>query len=293
MVSTASIAAMAVTALICFLGPIALAVIWKKRTGARIYDALMGAATFVVFVYIFEGACHSFILGGKNGAAITGNPWLYAAYGGIMAGLFEETGRFLTFRFFLKKENHRSTGVMYGIGHGGIEAILIAGMGMISNLAVCAMINNGMSDLLISSDTTGAVAAAITALQTSPWYVFLVSALERAAAVTLHISLSVMVFAAVRQGRAGQYFIAIFIHAFVDFFAGLYQTGLITSMAVIELVVIGLSVLAAVYAYRLYKSWPEQGESSKAAEEAYTQPEYAGDEMPQKFYEPEVNTDQE
>lgn len=290
MVSTASIAAMAVTALICFLGPIILTVIWKKRTGARVYDALMGAAAFVVFVYIFEGACHSFVLSGKNGAAIMGNPWLYAVYGGLMAGLFEETGRFLTFRFFLKKEKHKSTGVMYGIGHGGIEAILIAGMGMISNLAVCAMINNGMSEVLIASDTTGAVAAAITALQTSPWYVFLVSALERAAAVTLHISLSVMVFAAVRQGRAGLYLIAVLFHAVVDFFAGLYQTGIITSMAMIELILAGMGVLAAVYAYRLYKSWPDQGENSNAAE-AYTQPEYVGDEMPQKYYEPEIKED--
>lgn len=288
MVSVPSMAAMAITALICILGPVILAVIWKKRTGAKIYDALMGAAAFVVFVYIFEGACHSFILGGKNGAAISGNPWLYAAYGGIMAGLFEETGRFLTFRFFLKKENHKSTGVMYGIGHGGIEAILIAGLGMISNLAVCAMINSGMSDALIASDTTGAVAAAITALQTSPWYAFLISAVERAAAVVLHISLSVMVFSAVRQGRAGRYFLAIFLHAFVDFFAGLYQTGIITSVAVIELIVVGLSAIAAVYAYRLYKNWDEPQE-----EKQETDVEYSGEEEPRKFYEPEVRKDEE
>ena len=283
MVSTASIAAMAATGIICIFGPIVLAIIWKRRTGAKIYDALLGAATFVLFVYLFEGACHSFVLGGKNGAAITGNPWLYAAYGGIMAGLFEETGRFLTFRFFLKKENHKSTGVMYGIGHGGIEAILIAGLSMISNIAVCAMINNGMSEVLISSDPTGTVAAAITALQTTPWYVFLVSAVERAAALTLHISLSVMVFAAVRQGRAGQYFLAIFFHFVVDFFAGLYQTGMITNMALLE----------AIYAYRLYKLWPGQGESEQEIKVDNSTPAFYGDEMPQKFYEPEVKPDKE
>jgi uncharacterized membrane protein YhfC len=49
--------------------------------------------------------------------------WLYAVLGALLAGLFEETGRFIAFKFLLKKRTDRKTAISYGIGHGGFEAI--------------------------------------------------------------------------------------------------------------------------------------------------------------------------
>ena len=51
-------------------------------------------------------------------------------YGGLMAGVFEETGRYVSFKWFLKKETRIQDGLSYGIGHGGIEAMLIVGQCM-------------------------------------------------------------------------------------------------------------------------------------------------------------------
>ena len=53
---------------------------------------------------------------------------LYALYGGLAAGLFEETGRLLAFRFILKPHTARITALSYGIGHGGIEAFWVMGL---------------------------------------------------------------------------------------------------------------------------------------------------------------------
>ena len=66
---------------------------------------------------------------------IRGNIWLYALYGGLMAGLFEETGRYLAFSFALKKYRAKNVNaLMYGAGHGGFEAIVIVGLTMINNI---------------------------------------------------------------------------------------------------------------------------------------------------------------
>ncbi|MDR0538038.1 MAG: YhfC family intramembrane metalloprotease [Tannerellaceae bacterium] len=58
-----------------------------------------------------------------------------------MAGLFEETARFISFKILKKKYNGIGTGLAYGIGHGGIEAVLLAGLSMIVSIVFCIMIN--------------------------------------------------------------------------------------------------------------------------------------------------------
>ncbi len=45
----------------------------------------------------------------------------------LTAGLFEETGRWAGYRYLLKERSLR-IGVMFGLGHGALEAILLAGL---------------------------------------------------------------------------------------------------------------------------------------------------------------------
>src|SRR4051794_20280934 len=49
----------------------------------------------------------------------------------LTAGLFEETGRWLGYRFLLWEATRR-TGTMFGLGHGGLESILLAGFPLAS-----------------------------------------------------------------------------------------------------------------------------------------------------------------
>ena len=66
-----------------------------------------------------------------------------------MAALFEETGRYIAFRIFLKNHTERETAVSYGLGHGGIECIIVLGLGHLQNYTYCQLINNGQMDKLI------------------------------------------------------------------------------------------------------------------------------------------------
>ena len=64
------------------------------------------------------------------------------------AGLFEETGRLVVMLLLLKAFHRWIDGVSFGLGHGGIEAMLIVGMANVNNLVLAATINAGQWDTI-------------------------------------------------------------------------------------------------------------------------------------------------
>ena len=128
-----------------FIVPLVLIIVWKLRTRKSLIPVFIGAGIFFVFAYVLEAIPHTFFLRINSPVStfLTGNPWAYALYGGIMAALFEETGRYIAFRIFLKNHAERETAVSYGLGHGGIECIIVLGLGHLQNYTYCQLINNG------------------------------------------------------------------------------------------------------------------------------------------------------
>ena len=151
-VPTLSIVFMAVSCAICFLTPLALFLYLRLVKKADIYPFFAGCAVMLLFAFILESGLHSLVFSSPAGPAIRNNIWLYALYGGFMAGLFEETGRYLAFSFALKKYRAKNVNaLMYGAGHGGFEAIVITGLTMVNNIIWSVMINNGSISSMISS----------------------------------------------------------------------------------------------------------------------------------------------
>lgn len=258
----------AISALISIGVPAALLVYWRRRTHASVLPAMVGAATFILFALVLEQLLHVVVL---KLPAVTGNTALYVLYAGFAAGIFEETGRWFAFRFLLRRRRGRETAITYGIGHGGIEAILITGVSMISNLVLIAILmtkgESGLSAFVGSENAP----ALISSYQTTPPALFLVGGLERVIAIALHIALSVFVFRAVRERRIGDFLLAVLFHALVDCFAVLYSVHVIGSILVIELGVLVMTVGIAFLARRAYREMEE--EPSIAEEESAYEPE--------------------
>ena len=104
----------------------------------------------LLFAMVLEQFVHSVVLGSPAGIVIQENIWMYALYGSVMAGLFEETGRLLAMRYVLKKEHRNAhNALMYGAGHGGFEMFVILSIGMINNLIYSVMINLGQTQTLL------------------------------------------------------------------------------------------------------------------------------------------------
>jgi uncharacterized membrane protein YhfC len=245
-----------VSILISCLLPVVLLIVWRRKTGARLMPALVGAIVFPVFALGLEQLCHSVVL---KLPVMQTNIFLYAVYGCLAAGLFEETGRWVAFRFILRKHRERETAVTYGIGHGGIEAILVSGVPLIVSLvALVTLVSSGEQALLNLLGPVAGAALAATLTGTAP-ALFLVGGLERAIAITLHISLSVFVFGAVLEKKPGRYFLAVLLHAAVDAFAVLYQIGVLKSILLVELFVLLATLCVAYAAVRIYRSLPAGG----------------------------------
>lgn len=255
MVSTLSIAIIIINMFLGVIIPIVLLVYFKKKYRAGIKSFLVGCAVMFLFAMVLEQIVHTVVLGSPVGLTIQENIWLYALYGSLMAGLFEETGRFLAMRYVLKQEHDNAhNALMYGAGHGGIEMFIILTLGMLNNLIYSVMINLGLTQMLLEpldKATRGTLQTAFDALIQTPSWQFALSPVERLAAITTQIGFSVIVWYAAtgKQSKVCLYILAILLHAVLDGVAVLAaKSGM--SLIVVEgfvwLVAIGIILIARI-----------------------------------------------
>jgi len=244
MVSGVSMAAMGFSLLLATAVPFAAAIWCVRKYKKSVKNILVGAAIFIVFALVLERSMHVYFL--KTNfeiSMILENPWIFGLYGGLAAGIFEEVGRFFGYKILLKGRTEWKDGVAYGIGHGGIEAILVGGLSAAQSLYFSFLINAGSLPSALEQ-IRGVLAG------TEP-YLFMVSGLERMFALALQIALSILVLYAVRRSKIKYLFYAVIIHAAIDFPAALYQKGIISNVWTIEA---GLAVIAAICLFFIIRS---------------------------------------
>lgn len=218
-IPNATLIGMGVTALVSLLVPIILLIVWKKKTGTKALPVFFGIVTFIVFAMILEPICHQIVLNSSIGNTINSNIILYAIYGGLAAGIFEETGRLCAMRALMKKTLTPESSIMFGIGHGGCEAVLLGFFPGISNILTAVAINMAGVDTLLQTVAEDARAASyqqLIPLWTTPSYTFFLGGYERILAVCIHICCSYIVYRAISDKKIIRFFMAIAIHAFID-----------------------------------------------------------------------------
>ena len=254
MVPTATIVILIINAIIGFVLPVVLVWWLVKKHKASIVTVLIGAATFFIFALVLESMVHAVVLKGPSGEAIQGNILYYAIYGGLMAGLFEETGRFLSMKFLMKKEPSETLpAIAYGAGHGGIEVILVFAFSMISSLVMALMINAGQADALLAkvpAEAQAQLEEQLAQFQTTTPASLLLGIWERISALVLHLSLSVLVWAAVRKAGKWSWLFpaAILLHALVDGVTVILSKGGVGNVA-IEFIIMAMAIAIAAIAW--------------------------------------------
>lgn len=257
-IPTLSIVFMVISCLIAFLVPVGLLLYFRIKKKADILPFFIGCAVMLIFAFVLEQLAHSLILGSAAGIIIQKNTLLYALYGGLMAGLFEETGRFVAFKTVLKRKQEKDqNALMYGAGHGGFEAIVILGLAMINNIIYSVFLNTGHTEVItntLSGDALTKVEMTFTELATIQSYQFLLGGVERLLAITLQISFSVLVwFAAKKKDKLYLYPVAVLMHLVVDSVAVLMsQKGV--SLLLIEGVLCLLTLACVWFAKRVWKN---------------------------------------
>ena len=257
-VSAMSIFCMAIAGLISFCIPFVLFLYFRKKKHADVLPFFIGMAVMLVFALIVESLVHQLVLNVLPvGKTILNNIWLYALYGGLMAGLFEETGRFVAFKTILRKYRDRDIdALMYGAGHGGFEAAAVLGSTMISNIVIAVMINAGMTSVLTktaTAETLPQIEAMLDSLKNAAPYTYFIGLIERFLAVFLQLALSVLVwFAAKDRSKWLLYPLAILLHFLVDGIL-VVVAHYFTSLWIVYGILLLETAAVVLIAYRIWK----------------------------------------
>jgi len=209
---------MLVTQLVVVLvGPLLLALWIRRRYGAAWSSLGWGALTFPLSQLLRIPLL--------LGTAALVNPyaekwdaellfWVNFVVLTLTSGLFEEGGRYLILRWAAKGVRDWKDGLFYGVGHGGIEAILLVGGAAISNIVLLATVDIVRSQMgQMAPAQAAAVAAQIDAVTSLTWLPIFLSVWERAVAITFHIGMSLLVLLGVMRRRFRLVLAAMLLHA--------------------------------------------------------------------------------
>jgi len=141
----------------------------------------------------------------------------YAIVLGLLAGIFEETARYILFKFIRKDSNTWNEGIFIGLGHGGTEAIIFGALAAVGFFTMFAYRSMDLSTLpSIPADQLELAKQQVAAYWSTPVYLTLLGVVERIFAICLHISLSVMVLYSIVNKKPVWFWIALLWHAIVD-----------------------------------------------------------------------------
>ena len=205
--------------------------IMKSRMKINVKAMVTGAVIWFVFAIVLKSLLLSplLILDNSVSRAIKENVWLYYFIGAVAAGLFEETGRLVAFRTVLKKSDDKQDSLSYGLGHGGFEALYL-GYQIVTVGIMMAMINKGGIDSVAkgaSPEMTQQLLDSIKQYSSNDMLHALLFGFERIPAVFVHISGSVLVYAAVKERKTGLYLLAMFLHFAIDYTLVLYYAEIL------------------------------------------------------------------
>ena len=230
--------------------PIALGWIWARRWGARWGVFFAGGVTFIAS-QVAHIPFNTIVLnplltqfGWDPVGDIVARYWVAIIFG-LSAGVFEEVARYIVYRWWMKDVRTWREGVFFGLGHGGVEAIIL---GALAGLALYAALAFQSTDFeTLAPDQLQAVTLQFEAYWASPWYDVLLAVVERIFTLMVHVSLALLVLQAFTRRNAWWLLLAVVWHALVDAVAvfGLYTWGVYWTEFAIG--VLGLSSLVIVY----------------------------------------------
>lgn len=257
--STSTLVGFGVSGICMILLPVIVLILWRKRTHAPILPVIAGVIVFPLFALGLKLAPAYLLLYTDTPVAhaISGNTWLTALTAGLLAGVFEETGRFVAFKLLKKKYPARETAISYGIGHGGVEAAYI-GFTTISLIAMGILVNTGHIDELTKDLPPAQLPVAyeqIRGYADQSFGLAMLGIVERASAMTLHVSMSIFVFRAAYDKACFWLFpLAVILHSALDFgVVILPKSNSLLIEGVLGVCAVALLLIAIRFLYRMYQ----------------------------------------
>lgn len=207
---------------------IVISVLAYRNKGSKLISAwLLGAAGFFVTQILIRVPILT---------AMQSQPWflsfsenhgfLFAFTLAFTAGLFELAGRFVVARL-MHKDLTCKRSLAAGLGHGGIEAMLIVGVTYLNNILYIFMINSGTFDAVVAEavqvgvDVSALLQLKDQLINTAPGLFFL-GGFERLLAMVCHLAMSMLVCYGFYTGKPLKCaLVCLGIHTMIDLTAGI------------------------------------------------------------------------
>ena len=167
--------------------PVTAALLIYKRGKSGFRPIWIGAAVFILsqvghipfnqFLMIPGLKSLGVDVASQGGASL----WVLGAAAGLSAGLFEELARYLALKFWLKKDAHTLLPLKYGIGHGGVEALLVGFIALTAVVQVLVLKGEGVVGAL-DPKQAALVKSQLEAYWAVPWYHLFLGAWEKISA---------------------------------------------------------------------------------------------------------------
>ena len=171
---------------------------------------------------------------------------------GLLAGIFEETARYILFKLILKTSRSWKEGVLVGLGHGGTEAVIIGVFAALTFVNMMVYRNVDLSTVpSIPAEQLELARQQVAAYWSAPWYIAVMGFAERVFAIGLHVSLSVMVLYSIAHRKPFWFWLALLWHALVDAVA-VYVSQRVSILAVEGMV----AIFAAISLWIIVKMRP-------------------------------------
>ncbi|MHB0857102.1 MAG: YhfC family intramembrane metalloprotease [Anaerolineae bacterium] len=205
--------------------PIALAIWFKRRYDVTWRVFLFGALVFLVFQLILRVPAVQLISQALAPQLMASQSLLvlYLVALAITAGLFETVGRWVGYRWLFRgREDYTwRNGVAYGIGHGGFESVILVGLSSLFSLVQAIQITTSSVEQLQQAypELLPQALAAREQFMALSWSDPLWGGIERLLAMPFHIALSLIVLLVFTRKQGRWIWVALALHALVDFAA--------------------------------------------------------------------------
>ncbi|MFZ6029120.1 MAG: YhfC family glutamic-type intramembrane protease [Chloroflexota bacterium] len=161
-----------------------------------------------------------------------------AIFAGLSSGLWEETARWVMYRWGVKEARSWREALVLGAGHGGIEAVIFGALAAWTFIQALAL--SGVADLstVVPAERLPEIQTFMEAVWSASWPASLLGALERLLALPLHLALSVLVLQVFRRRQMRWWLFAVLWHAaangvtygFLQWSQSAYLTELVFSL---------------------------------------------------------------
>ena len=242
-----------------------LIVMGIKNKGKGIWSAwFLGAAGFFISQIVVRLPLLNILSGMASFQSFAREHYfLYALLLAFTAGLFELAGRFAAAKFLGKNRTLRRS-LAAGLGHGGIESIVLVGLTYINNLVYLFLIQSGAFDAMIAQteamgvDSAQLIAVRDTLLQVSA-PLFLAAGVERVLTMVSHAAMSVIVCYGVAVKRPLPWMLlCLGMHTLLD--TTVAATGFFSQNIAYGIIYTCMTVMALVSIWilrKLSQRWPE------------------------------------